>query len=161
VVSRPANNLNPIAARRHEWQEKRSSPPREIASVAKSASILVVEDAGGQSSLSTTLRTLGFIAFHAETVAEAMKLLECEAIDAIAVDVTLSDPDGSKHSGLRLLTDLRATGNHAHIPVLVLTVTLSSDDDQAFARKHGAEVHYKPQPYYELATHLNWLLNRK
>jgi DNA-binding response OmpR family regulator len=125
-------------------------------------SILVVEDdAAVEASLCTTLRTLGFIAFHADSIDEAMKVLERETIDAVTLDVAPSDPSGPKQPGLSLLSHLRATRNHAHVPVLILTDTLLSDDDLAFVRKHRAEVHYQPQPYYELASHLNWLLDRK
>ena len=148
VVSTPANN----SMLRANFKTETTGRP----------SILVVEDdAAVQASLCTILRTFGFTPFHADSVDEAIKVLECETIDAITLDVTLPDPSGSKRYGLSLLTHLRATRDHAHIPVLIFTDALLSDDDQAFARTHGAEVYYKPQPYYELASHLNWLLDRK
>jgi DNA-binding response OmpR family regulator len=125
------------------------------------ASILVVEDDDAvQTALCATLRTLGFTPFHADSVDEAFKVLRRETIDAVTLDLTLAGPGGSKHSGLSLLVQLRATSEYADTPVLIFAGTFLSHDDEALARKHGAEILYKPQPYYELASHLNRLLGR-
>jgi CheY-like chemotaxis protein len=122
-------------------------------------SILVVEDDPAvHATFCSMLRTLGFTTFQADTVDEAKRLLELETIDAITLDVTLPDPSGSRQSGLSLLEYLRATPAYAKLPVLIFTGTFLSHDDEMFAKKHGAEIHYKPQPYYELAAHLNRLL---
>lgn len=124
-------------------------------------SILVVEDDPAiYSSLCSTLRTLGFSAFQAETVDDAVKVLEHESIDAVTLDVTLTDASGSKKSGLSLLAQLRTMQGHAQTPVLIFTGTFLSEDDERVARHHGAEVHHKPMAYYELVSHLNRLLGR-
>lgn len=123
--------------------------------------ILVVEDDHAVStSLCSALRTLGFTPFHAETVDDAIEVLDREEIDAITLDVTLPDPSGSKKSGLSLLAHLRVTKEHSTTPVLIFTGSFLTDEDQRFAQKHGAEVHYKPMPYYELTAHLTRLLKK-
>ena len=125
------------------------------------ASILVVEDDPAiHMSLCSTLRTLGFTPFHAETASDATSVLERESIEAITLDVTLPDASGTKKSGLGFLEHLRTIHGHADTPVLIFTGTFLSEDDEKFAKKHGAEVHYKPMAYYELVAHLNRLLGR-
>jgi DNA-binding response OmpR family regulator len=123
------------------------------------AAILVVED---ETSLRTTmcaaLTVMGFITHQAESVDAALKILGAEHVDAIVLDVRLPDPTGLQQSGLHLLRYLRATPEHAHLPVLIFTGVPLSEADEELVRLHGGHVFYKPQRYMVLINQLNELL---
>ena len=53
---------------------------------------------------------------------------------------------------------LRATAEHAHLPVLIFTGVPLSPSEEEMVRVHGGHVFYKPQPYMVLINHLNELL---
>jgi DNA-binding response OmpR family regulator len=124
------------------------------------AAILVVED---ETSLRTTmcaaLTLMGFMTHQAQSVDEALKILGAEHVDAIVLDVRLPDPTGLQTSGLHLLRFVRATPEHAHIPVLVFTGVPLSPSEAETVRANGGHVFYKPQPYRVLIDQLNELLN--
>lgn len=124
------------------------------------AAVLVVED---ETSLRTTmcaaLTLMGFITHQAGSVDEALKILGADHVDAIVLDIRLPDPMGLQMSGLHLLRFVRATDEHAHIPVLVFTGVPLSPAEEEMVRTNGAHVFYKPQPYRVLIDQLNELLN--
>jgi len=123
------------------------------------AAILVVED---ETSLRTTmcaaLTLMEFMTHQAQSVDEALKILGAEQVDAIVLDIRLPDPTGLQTSGLHLLRFVRATPEHAHIPVLVFTGVPLSPAEEEMVRTNGAQVFYKPQPYRVLIDQLNELL---
>lgn len=124
------------------------------------ATVLVVED---ETSLRTTmcaaLTLMGFITHQAESVDGALKILGAEHVDAIVLDVRLPDPTGLQKSGLHLLRFVRATEEHALIPVLIFTGAPLSPAEEETVRLHNGHVFYKPQPYLVLINQLNELLN--
>ena len=124
------------------------------------ATILVVED---ETSLRTTmcaaLTLMGFMTYQAESVDDALKILGAEHVDAIVLDIRLPDPTGMQTSGLHLLRFVRATPEHAHIPVVIFTGASLSPADEETIRSNGGHVFYKPQPYRVLIDQLNELLN--
>ena len=71
---------------------------------------------------------------------------------------TLPDPKGLQRTGLTLLAFLRATPDYARIPVLIFTGVPLSAEEETLARKHEAEVFYKPQAYSTLIASLSRLL---
>jgi DNA-binding response OmpR family regulator len=127
-----------------------------------SPAVLVVEDdASVQTTLCATLALLGFTPHHAQTIDDALGILGREHIDAVTLDIRLPDPKGLQRSGLSLLAFLRATPEYANVPVVIFTGMPLSENDEALARKHGAEVFYKPQPYSVLVSQLNRSLDRE
>jgi DNA-binding response OmpR family regulator len=124
------------------------------------STVLVVED---ETSLRTTmcasLTLMGFITHQADSVDAALRILGAEHVDAIVLDVRLPDSSGLQKSGLHLLRFVRATPEHARIPVLIFTGVPLSPTDEETVRQNGAHVFYKPQPYVVLINHLNELLN--
>jgi len=121
--------------------------------------VLVVEDElAVQTTLCATLTLMGFKAYPADTVENALKVLGREHVDAVCLDVRLPDPKGLERSGLTLLAFLRATAEYAHVPVLIFTGNPLSPDDEELARRNDAHVFYKPQRYSVLIEHLNRLL---
>ena len=126
-----------------------------------SPAVLVVEDDSSvQTTLCATLTLLGFTPHHAQTIDDALAILGRERIDAVTLDIRLPDPKGFQRSGLSLLAFLRATPDYTNVPVVVFTGMPLSEDDEALARRLGAEVFYKPQPYSVIASQLNRSLDR-
>jgi DNA-binding response OmpR family regulator len=126
-----------------------------------SPAVLVVEDDPMiQSTLCATLTLLDFEAHHAQSVDDALRILGREHIDGVILDVRLPDPKGFQRSGMSLLAFLRETPGSADMPVLIFTGLPLLPKDEALARKHGADVFYKPQRYSVLISHLKRLLDR-
>ena len=123
------------------------------------AVVLVVEDDTHlRTTLAAVLTLRGFFPFAAESVDAALKLLGTERVDAIVLDVRLPDQTGMHQSGLNLLRFVRATPEHAQIPVVIFTGLPLSDSEQEIARTHDAHVLLKPQPYSVLCDYLNKVL---
>lgn len=124
------------------------------------STVLVVED---ETSLRTTmcasLTLMGFITHQAASVDAALRILGAEQVDAIVLDVRLPDSTGLQKSGLHLLRFVRATPEHAHIPVVIFTGVPLTPAEEETVRQNGAHVFYKPQPYLVLINQLNELLN--
>lgn len=124
------------------------------------STVLVVED---ETSLRTTmcaaLTLMGFVTHQAESVDTALRILGAEHVDAIVLDVRLPDTTGLQKSGLHLLRFVRATPEHAHIPVIIFTGVPLSPAEEATVRQHGGHIFHKPQPYAVLIDQLNELLN--
>jgi CheY-like chemotaxis protein len=51
-------------------------------------------------------------------------------VDAVSLDVRLPDPKGLERSGLTLLAYLRASTEHAHLPVLIFTGQPLSQEEE-------------------------------
>jgi DNA-binding response OmpR family regulator len=123
------------------------------------STVLVVED---ETSLRTTmcasLTLMGFITHQADSVDAALRILGAERVDAIVLDVRLPDSSGLQKTGLHLLRFVRATPEHAQIPVLIFTGVPLSPAEEEMVRQHGGRVFYKPQPYSVLINELNEML---
>lgn len=107
------------------------------------------------------LTLMGFMTHQAESVDAALKILGVERVDAIVLDVRLPDPTGLQQSGLHLLRFLRATPEHAQLPVLIFTGVPLSPAEEELVRVHHGHVFYKPQPYMTLINQLKELLGTR
>ncbi len=115
--------------------------------------VLVVDDDARISELVTRfLREHGFVAMIAGSAAEARKMLENFAFDAMVVDVMMPG-----ETGVELTRDLRRTHT---IPVLLLTA-LGEAQDRIAGLEAGAD-DYLPKPFEprELVLRLNAILRR-
>ena len=122
------------------------------------AVVLVVEDeVSVQAMLSAVLTFAGFAVRPARTVAEALSILGTEHIDAMTLDVRLTDPEGLQQSGLTLLSYLRVTPEYVTLPVIIFTGALSLSEAE-FAIRHHAFVLYKPQPYSVIIERLKKIM---
>ncbi len=127
--------------------------------MAQSPVVLVVEDEPSvQTTFCATLTLMGFKTLHADTVDRAIEILRTERIDAASLDIRLPDPKGLERSGLTLLSFLRASPEHAHLPVLIFTGVPLSPEEESLIRKHNAQVFYKPQRYVTLVECLARML---
>ena len=121
--------------------------------------VLVVEDEPSvQTTFCATLTLMGFKTQHADTVDRALEILSTERVDAVSLDVRLPDPKGLERSGLTLLAYLRASTEHAHLPVLIFTGQPLSQEEEILIQQHNAEVFYKPQRYTTLVECLTRML---
>ena len=121
--------------------------------------VLVVEDEPSvQTTFCATLTLMGFKTQHADTVDRALEILNSEPVDAVSLDVRLPDPKGLERSGLTLLAHLRASKEHAHLPVLIFTGQPLSQEEEVLIQQHNAEVFYKPQRYTTLVECLTRML---
>jgi len=121
--------------------------------------VLVVEDEPSvQTTYCATLTLMGFKTLHADTVDRALEILNSERVDAVSLDVRLPDPKGLERSGLTLLAYLRASQQHAHVPVVIFTGVPLSPEEEGLIQKHNAEVFYKPQRYTTLVECLTRML---
>ncbi len=121
--------------------------------------VLVVEDEPSvQTTFCATLTLMGFKTQHAATVDRALEILHAERVDAVSLDVRLPDPKGLERSGLTLLAYLRASKDHAHLPVLIFTGQPLSQEEEILIQQHNAEVFYKPQRYTTLVECLTRML---
>jgi DNA-binding response OmpR family regulator len=123
------------------------------------SSVLVVEDeASLRTTMCASLTLMGFMTYQADSVDAALRVLGEEQVDAIVLDVRLPDASGLQKSGLHLLRFVRATPEHAQIPVLIFTGVPLSPADEETVRQNGGRVFYKPQPYAVLIDELKGLL---
>jgi DNA-binding response OmpR family regulator len=125
---------------------------------SRSAVLVVEDEASLRTTMCAALTLMGFITHPADSVDAALRILGAERVDAIVLDVRLPDPTGLQKSGLHLLRFVRATSEHAHLPVLIFTGVPLSPAEEATVREHGAHVFYKPQPYAVLIKQLTELL---
>ena len=127
--------------------------------MTRRAAILVVED---DPSLRTTMCAVlalkNFFPLAADSVDAALKILGAEHVDAMVLDVRLSEPTGVHTSGLTLLKFLRATSEYARLPVLIFTGMPLSPAELELVHASNAHVFYKPQSYSVLFDLLDGLL---
>ena len=74
------------------------------------------------------------------------------------LDVRLPDPKGLQRSGLTLLSYLRTSRDYMQTPVVIFTGVPLSDEDEAFVRRHDAQLFYKPRPYRAIIDALQKML---
>ena len=102
------------------------------------ASVLVVDDHdSGRFAKVRVLRRAGFEVVEAATGADALRLIESEAPDAVVLDVNLPDING-----LEVSRRVRATaGEVGTLPILQISSTAVSSADQIQGLDYGADVY--------------------
>lgn len=123
------------------------------------AAILVVEDdLTLRTTMCASLTLMGYAPLQADSVSAALKVLATEQVDAIILDVGLPDETGLYRSGISLLRFVRATQEHAELPVLIFTGRPLSPPDEELVRGNRGGLFYKPRQFPALLHHLNGLL---
>jgi DNA-binding response OmpR family regulator len=125
-----------------------SNPPRRT--------ILVVEDA-----LTTRCILEQFFAraecdvIQASDPESAMKRLQSTSVDAVILDLRLSD----ERSGLEVLEQMRLEERYDSVPVVVLTgVTEVDQAEHEIIRRHGAHLLYKRFGYREVVQRIEKII---
>lgn len=84
-----------------------------------------------------------------------------DRVDAVLLDLRLPNPKGMQCSGLELLAYLRFTPDHEALPILIFTGQALTDKDEAWIRRYGAYVCYKPAPYSVLVEYVHRMTGRE
>jgi len=106
----------------------------------KGTVLLVEDERDTREMLGRALERAGYRAIAASTAGEGLALAASNEVDVVVADVVLGDDD---RGGLRLLTDLRASGVHA--PVIVITA-YADVEKVKFALNEGA-AHLLEKPF--------------
>jgi DNA-binding response OmpR family regulator len=123
-----------------------------------SPTVLVLDDDPGiRDSMERLLRVYGYSPFTAADLDEATRVIGEARIDALIVDVRLSDG----RTGLELLHTLRARPEFASAPVLVLTGAILSDAEEASITRLRAYLFQKPEGFHTLLQFLDTLTGRE
>ena len=97
--------------------------------------VLVLDDETGvRTTMARVLGRYGYDAVTAATLDEARTLLRSRSIQALILDVRLSEAG----SGLDLLTTIRGEPAFAKAPVLVFTGTSVTESEQMLITRHRA-----------------------
>ena len=103
------------------------------------------------------LRVYGYSPLTAANLDEATQVIAEARIDALIVDVRLSDG----RTGLDLLHTLRARPELASAPVLVLTGAILSEAEEASITRLRAYLFQKPEGFHTLLKFLDTLTGRE
>src|SRR5690349_19991551 len=104
-----------------------------------SAVLIVDDECGIREELSSAVEGLGHHALPAPGPVEARRFIASEPVDAILLDIRLTDGDG-----LDLLRELRG-GEHREIPVLVATAY--GDSDRTIEAMRDGAFDYVTKPF--------------
>jgi DNA-binding response OmpR family regulator len=123
-----------------------------------SPTVLVLDDDPGiRDSMERLLRVYGYSPFTAADLDEATRVIGEARIDALIVDVRLSNG----RTGLELLQTLRARPEFASAPVLVLTGAILSEAEEASITRLRAYLFQKPEGFHTLLQFLDTLTGRE
>ena len=102
------------------------------------------------------LQANGYDCVEAETVDRAVEVLRSTSIDAAIRDVRLP---GHK-SGLDLLSDFRQQTGLTDIPVLIMTGSVLTAEEEASITRRRAYLFYKPEGFDTIVNFLDQLTGR-
>src|SRR5262245_11378617 len=111
----------------------------------------LVRETGGR-----FLRANGYACVEAETVDAAVELLRTTSVDAAILDVRLP---GQK-SGLDLLTTFRQQTGLTDIPILIMTGSVLTPEEETSITKRRAYLFYKPEGFDTIVKFLDQLTGR-
>ena len=118
--------------------------------------VLVVDyELSIQLMLQAVLGCHGYHPVTAGRVDEALTILNEQRIDAVILDVRMPGA-----SGITLLEYIRFDERWRHLPVLLLTGSHLSDDEQRRVARLGACVFYKPEHHESIVAQLKRVLPR-
>jgi DNA-binding response OmpR family regulator len=119
--------------------------------------VLVVEDAlTTRCILEQFFARAGCDVLHASDPETAMMCLKSSTIDAVILDLRLSD----ERSGLDVLEQMRIEARYDEVPVVVLTgVTEIDPAEDEIIQRHGAHLLYKRFGYREVVQRLEKIIS--
>ena len=139
-----------------EWgseTEAAGTNPAQPETPADERYVLVVDDNPGiRKMLSRALGLGRFRAVEASSIAEAVAFADNHSLSAVILDLHLG-----QQCGLELLAMLRVTSRHRATPVLILTGSGVTNDQEAQIQRNAAHLFYKPQPLGDLVAHIGRL----
>ena len=102
------------------------------------------------------LREGGYGCVVAENVERALEMIGTTRVDAAILDVRLP----GKGSGLDLLAILRQRAPMANIPVLIMTGSVLTEDEEAAITRQRGYLFYKPEGFDTIIKFLDQLTGR-
>jgi CheY-like chemotaxis protein len=122
-----------------------------------SPQVLVVDDEPSiRLMFAAALGGYGFEVVTAGRVAEGMAVLHRQAVDAVILDVRMPGA-----SGLQLLEYIRFNPEWRHLPVLIVTGSTLSEQEEVTVATLGAYVFYKPESHLLIVEHLTRLVSAR
>lgn len=106
--------------------------------------------------LRSYLERHGYTALEADTVDQAVEAMRTNAISAVIFDLRL--PGG--RSGLDALNELRRIPEMATVPVLIVTGSVLSEQEERQVTRQRAHVLYKPEGFDTVVNFLDQLTGR-
>lgn len=98
----------------------------------------------------------GYATVEADTVDLAVEAMRTNAVSAVILDMRLP----GAHSGLDALNHLRRIPEMASVPVLVVTGSILSEDEERQIIRQRAHVLYKPEGFDTVVNFLDQLTGR-
>jgi CheY-like chemotaxis protein len=102
------------------------------------------------------LRAGGYACVEADSVERALEMVRTTPVHAAILDVRLP----GKVSGLDLFTTLRQQTQLAHIPVLIMTGSVLTEEEEAAITRQRGYLFYKPEGFDTLVKFLDQLTGR-
>ena len=129
---------------------------RRIMTARPRRTVLVVEDAlTTRCILEQFFARAGCDVLHANDPETALMRLKTSTIDAVILDLRLSD----ERSGLEVLEQMRLDERYDEVPVVVLTGVNEVDEaEEGIIQRHGAHLLYKRFGYREVVQRLEKII---
>ncbi|HXH05724.1 MAG TPA: response regulator [Vicinamibacterales bacterium] len=132
--------------------------PRRPGVAAPAPAVLVMDDeASVRDILGRFLERSGYHPITTASVEAALDVLRRGRVEAVVLDVRMSD---GGRSGLEVLAALRADPRLAAVPAIVLTGALLTDEEEIAVIRHRAHLVRKPEGYAALVGFLDHLTGR-
>lgn len=119
--------------------------------------VLILDDEEGiRHALRTYLERHSYAAVEAETVEAAVELMRTTRFEAVLFDLRLP---GAK-SGIDALNALRRIPEFATVPVLIVTGSILTEEEERQVTRQRAHVVYKPEGFSTVVNFLDQLTGR-
>ena len=102
------------------------------------------------------LEKCGYRSVEADSIDSAVQMLATQRIDAAILDVRIRGAG----SGLDLLLLFRERTGLGDIPVLIMTGSILTQEEEASITRHRAFLFYKPEGFDTIVKFLDQLTNR-
>jgi len=146
----------------HGTKPVAGAPSNEASGSAALPTVLVIDDeAAVRSFLRAYLEEADFAVCEATDIDSALTTLDERRVDAVVLDVRMSDPQGLGRTGLEVLSFIRLRAAFDSLPVLVLTGQPLEPEEQALIHRHRAHLFLKPDGYRKLLQRLEQLTGRR
>lgn len=119
--------------------------------------VLVLDDEENiRRAMRAYLERHNYSAIEADTVDQAVEAMRTNAVSAVILDLRLP----GAHSGLDALNELRRMPEMATVPVLIVTGSVLTEDEEVQVTRQRAHVLYKPEGFDTIVNFLDQLTGR-
>jgi len=119
--------------------------------------VLVLDDEPGvRETMARFLKKWGYSPIEAESIEWAAEVLRTTPVHALILDIRLP----GKISGLDLLITIRTRAELASVPILMMTGSVLSPEEEFAITARHAHLFYKPEGFDTIVTFLDQLTGR-